>query len=60
MFPLDGVASGPPWSLSLEAYHELLDGGWELVHLGEIRPEWGTRIGERKGDMIGVWKRRVQ
>ncbi|GFZ44600.1 hypothetical protein JCM24511_02324 [Saitozyma sp. JCM 24511] len=60
MFPLDDVASGPPWSLSMEAYHELLDGEWELVHLGEIRPEWGTRIGERRGDMIGVWKRRVR
>jgi hypothetical protein len=60
MFPLDNAASGPPWSLSPQTYHELLDGEWELVHLGEIRDEWAMKVGDRRGDMIGVWKRRVR
>jgi hypothetical protein len=57
MFPLDDKEGGPPYALSEQIYHDLLDQQWTLVHLGDIPSEWSIK-GPRTGDKIGVWKRK--
>ena len=61
MFPLDVPpehAEGPPWPLSLEVYHELLDDAWDLVHLVDIDTTagQGRHTGPRGDEKLGIWK----
>lgn len=65
-FPLDGDRkTGPPYSLSEELYHELLDGCWtkiweRAVPREESRASEGDDLGRWKEDRerLVVWKRR--
>lgn len=58
MFPLDDKPGGPPYALSVQTYHDLLDQEWTLVHLGNIPDKWSIKVGSRSKDLIAVWKRR--
>lgn len=58
MFPLNGKSGGPPFNLTEEVYHELLDEDWELVWSEEV-PEEERRRGNLGGETMAVWKRRA-
>lgn len=59
MYPLNGGPGGPPYSLTEEVYHKLLNPEWEVIWEEEI-PE-----GERRkdappgGEKLAVWRRRI-
>ena len=56
MFPLQAFEGGPPWSLSVEVYRQLLGGEFDEVLLRDVGE--GRVVGGRKGEMLGVWRKR--
>ncbi|ORX35181.1 S-adenosyl-L-methionine-dependent methyltransferase [Kockovaella imperatae] len=64
MFPLNsnrGPTEGPPFALSLDLYHELLDDRWELVYLTDIDKGsgMGRHVGPAGDEKLGIWKYRA-
>lgn len=57
MFPLNGKDGGPPYSLSEEIYHQLLDGKWELMWSEDV-PQEERRPGMLGGEKLAVWRLR--
>lgn len=62
MFPLNipepegGYPDHPPYPLSLDVYHELLDETWELVHHEPIAKSEGRTSGPAGDEAVGVWR----
>ncbi|WVR03034.1 hypothetical protein IAU60_000023 [Kwoniella sp. DSM 27419] len=54
--PADG--QGPPWPLTVELYHELLDDQWDLIHCEDVPPEQMRTTGAKGGEKMGVWRKR--
>ncbi|WWD22619.1 hypothetical protein CI109_107112 [Kwoniella shandongensis] len=61
MYPLPphSQPTGPPWPLTEEVYHELLDEQWELVWAEDVPSSMKRTVGAQGGEKLGVWKRRV-
>ncbi|KAK1921131.1 S-adenosyl-L-methionine-dependent methyltransferase [Papiliotrema laurentii] len=59
MYPLHPTplpeADHPPYPLSEEEYHRLLDERWELVYCEPVKPEWKRTVGAPGGEKVGVW-----
>jgi len=56
MFPLDVHEGGPPFTVSLDLYKNLLEPrGFELVRVDENIRSWGKRAGNEK---LALWKRK--
>ncbi|KAG0305969.1 hypothetical protein BGZ98_003196 [Dissophora globulifera] len=54
MFPLDNSSTGPPFSVSVEAYHQVLDSNFECLLVDNC-----TSVKAREGkEKIGVWRRK--
>lgn len=62
MFPLGMPMDvpGPPYPLSEEIYHELLDGDWVVIWSEEVPKGERRTVGRRDGERLAVWKRRVR
>ncbi|WVW81177.1 hypothetical protein I302_103168 [Kwoniella bestiolae CBS 10118] len=59
MYPLPPVNNDPPpWPLTVDQYHELLDKHWKLVWDREVPKEEMRTTGAKGGESIAVWKRR--
>jgi hypothetical protein len=54
MYPLSDHAGGPPFALSEQVYHDLLDPYFELISI-EIGPTIERRQGKEK---LAIWKRK--
>ncbi|KAI8078934.1 S-adenosyl-L-methionine-dependent methyltransferase [Gilbertella persicaria] len=54
MFPLDVHEGGPPFTVSEELYHDLLDENFDLIYIKDAVGH-STRLGREK---IAVWKRK--
>jgi hypothetical protein len=54
MYPLSDHVGGPPFSLSIEIYKELLLDAFELISI-EDAPTIERRQGKEK---LGIWKRK--
>ncbi|TPX42641.1 thiopurine S-methyltransferase [Synchytrium endobioticum] len=54
MFPLATFDGGPPYALSVETYHELLDDAFDCIFVKDC-DSFPTRQGQEK---IGLWKRK--
>ena len=55
--PLDGP--GPPYPLSEEEYHRLLNENWEAVWGEGVSTERKRRVGGRGEERLVVWRRRA-
>ncbi|RKP26705.1 thiol methyltransferase 1, partial [Syncephalis pseudoplumigaleata] len=56
MFPLDpSLMTGPPFSLSVEIYHQLLDPAFDVVFEDSDPPSAPDRVGR---EQLAVWRRR--
>ncbi|WVQ64217.1 uncharacterized protein L199_002379 [Kwoniella botswanensis] len=59
MYPLPPVYNEPPpWPLTVEKYHELLDEHWEMLLDKEVPPEEMRTTGAKGGERIAVWRKR--
>lgn len=63
MYPLPHAtrppkAGGPPFELSIQQYHDLLDEHWEQVWMEEVEESEMRKSGAQGGEAIAVWKLR--
>lgn len=58
-FPLNGQPGGPPFSLSTDIYHELLDEHWEEIWGQEVPEELRRKTGPPGGERLAVWRRKA-
>ncbi|WVF66763.1 hypothetical protein IAT40_001505 [Kwoniella sp. CBS 6097] len=61
MYPLPPTAVGqnpPPWPLTVDRYHELLDKDWVLVWSQDVPDEERRTTGAEGGEKLAIWKRR--
>ena len=58
MFPLNipRNSEGPPFPLSVDLYHELLDDQWTLVHIEDVDKSNGRHTGPAGDEKLGIWK----
>lgn len=59
MYPLNGGPGGPPFSLTEDIYHELLDPHWELVWIEEVPEQERRKNAPPGGEKLAVWKRKM-
>ncbi|WVQ94377.1 hypothetical protein IAU59_001456 [Kwoniella sp. CBS 9459] len=61
MYPLPPTSTGqnpPPWPLTVDRYHELLDKDWVLVWSQDVPHEEKRTTGAPGGEKLAVWRRR--
>lgn len=61
MFPLglDMDGPGPPYPLSEEVYHDLLDESWEMLSCEEIVTGNRRVVGGKGAEKMAVWMRKL-
>ncbi|OCF42498.1 hypothetical protein I317_03614 [Kwoniella heveanensis CBS 569] len=61
MYPLPPTSIGqnpPPWPLTVDRYHELLDKDWVMVWSQDVPDEERRTVGAPGGEKLAVWRRR--
>ncbi|WWC67402.1 uncharacterized protein I206_101310 [Kwoniella pini CBS 10737] len=59
MYPLPPTNNEPPpWPLTVDMYHELLDDTWEITWEKEVSDIEKRTTGAKGGESIAVWKRK--
>ncbi|WWC57494.1 uncharacterized protein I303_100026 [Kwoniella dejecticola CBS 10117] len=59
MYPLPPTDNNPPpWPLTVEKYHQLLDTDWEIIWEKDVPVEERRTSGAKGGERIAVWKRK--
>ncbi|KAJ3187527.1 hypothetical protein HDU85_006822 [Gaertneriomyces sp. JEL0708] len=61
MFPISDHQGGPPYALSEEIYHSVLDFAFDCVYIKDVPPEEQTdrRRNGKFGEKIAVWKKKA-
>jgi len=59
MYPLlpppHDLTQGPPFALSVDEYHRLLDARWTLIWSETVPKDKTRKTGASGGEMVGVW-----
>ncbi|WRT63118.1 uncharacterized protein IL334_000021 [Kwoniella shivajii] len=59
MYPLPPTNNDPPpWPLSTEIYHHLLDESWDLIWSRDVPPEEMRKGGAKGNQKIAVWRKK--